>query len=152
MTRLAPRWPCWVLALAALPAAAGSEPLGDGLRRCAREADEHQRLICFDALVSTLPQIKSDQFGMTVEIAHKRDPSVGYQKIDALTATLSGLQEAAAGQWIFTLDNGQIWIQTEPKPGLHFSRGESIRIEEGAMGSLWLAADHHRKTRVKRVQ
>jgi hypothetical protein len=27
-----------------------------------------------------------------------------------------------------------------------------VQIEHGAMGSLWLAADHHRKTRVKRIQ
>jgi hypothetical protein len=141
-----------VLALANAPAFAGVEPLADGLRRCSLETDEPKRLACFDAVASALPQIKTDQFGMTVNIAHKRDPAVGFDKTDVLTGKISGLQEVANGQWIFTLDNGQLWIQTEPKPGMHFSVGEAVRIEQGAMSSLWLAADHHRKTRVKRVQ
>jgi hypothetical protein len=30
--------------------------------------------------------------------------------------------------------------------------GENVHIEHGAMGSLWLVADKHRKVRVKRLQ
>ncbi len=146
------RWSVLFLALSVVTAHAGSEPVADGLRRCSRETDEHQRLACFDALASALPQIKTDQFGMTVDIAHKRDPAAGFDNHDVLTGKINGLQEVVNGQWIFTLDNGQLWIQTEPKPGMRFSVGEAIQIEPGAMGSLWLAADHHRKTRVKRVQ
>ncbi len=152
MNRFELRWSLLLLALSVVPAYAGSEPVGDGLRRCARETDEQQRLACFDALASALPQIKTDQFGMTVGIAHKRDPTAGFDKTEVLTGKINGLQEVANGQLIFTLDNGQLWIQTEPKPGMHFSVGEAIQVEQGAMGSLWLAADHHRKTRVKRVQ
>jgi hypothetical protein len=152
MSSLGLRWPVLLLALAIGSAHAGSEPVADGLRRCSRETDEHQRLACFDALASALPQIKTDQFGMTVDIAHKRDPAVGFDHSEALTGTINRLQEVVSGQWVFTLDNGQLWIQVEPKAGMHFSVGEAIQIEQGAMGSLWLAADHHRKTRVKRVQ
>jgi hypothetical protein len=152
MSGFVSRWPALLLALAMVSAHAGGEPVADGLRRCSRETDEHQRLACFDALANALPQIKADQFGMTADVAHKRDPAVGFDHSDVLTGKINGLQEAASGQWIFTLDNGQLWIQAEPKPGMHFSVGEAIQIEQGAMGSLWLAADHHRKTRVKRVQ
>jgi len=141
-----------VLALASAPVFAGTEALADGLRRCSHETDEQKRLTCFDALASALPQIKNDQFGMTVDIAHKRDPAVGFDHSEVLTGKIDGLQEVLSGQWIFTLDNGQLWIQVEPKAGMRFSVGEAIQIEQGAMGSLWLAADHHRKTRVKRVQ
>jgi len=146
------RWSALVLALVVAPAHAATEALADGLRRCSLETDEHRRLECFDALASALPQIKNDQFGMTANIAHKRDPAVGFDHSDVLTGKISGLQEVTSGQWIFTLDNGQLWIQSEPKPGMRFSVGEAIQIEEGAMGSLWLAADHHRKARVKRVK
>jgi len=141
-----------VLALASAPVFAGIEPLADGLLRCSHETDEQKRLACFDALAGALPQIKNDQFGMTVDIAHKRDPAVGFDHSDVLTGKINGLQEVLSGQWIFTLDNGQLWIQAEPKAGMRFSVGEAIQIEPGAMGSLWLAADHHRKTRVKRVR
>jgi hypothetical protein len=144
--------PAALLILAISPALAATEPVSDGLRRCSLESDEKPRLACFDALASALPKLKTDQFGMTANIAHKRDPAAGFDHTDVLTGTISGLQEVTNGQWIFTLDNGQLWIQVEPRPGMSFSVGESIQIEQGAMGSLWLAADHHRKTKVKRIR
>jgi hypothetical protein len=141
-----------VLALASAPVFAAIEPLADGLRRCSLETDEGKRLACFDALASALPKIKSDQFGMTVDIARKRDPvSVSKSENESLPGKIAALVEAPRGEYIFTLDNGQIWIQAEQR-SIHFEVGEAVQIEHGAMGSLWLAADHHRKTRVKRIQ
>jgi hypothetical protein len=61
------------------------------------------------------------------------------------------LREAAEGQLVFTLDNQQVWIQAEVKSRIQFAVGDVVHIEHGAMGSLWLAADKGRKTRVKRI-
>ena len=142
-----------VLALASAPALAAIEPLAEGLRRCSLETDEGKRLTCFDSLASALPKIKSDQFGMTVDIERKRDPAaVSRSENESLPGKISALVEAPRGEYIFTLDNGQIWIQAEPRSNIRFAVGEAVQIEHGAMGSLWLAADHHRKTKVKRIQ
>jgi hypothetical protein len=142
-----------VLALASTPVPAAIEPLADGLRRCSLETDEGKRLACFDALASALPKIKSDQFGMTVDIARKRDPAANpTSENESLPGKIAALVEAPRGEYIFTLDNGQMWIQAEQRSNIHFEVGEAVQIERGAMGSLWLAADHHRKTRVKRIQ
>jgi hypothetical protein len=142
-----------ILALASAPVLAAIEPLADGLRRCSLETDEGKRLACFDALASALPKIKSDQFGMTVDIARKRDPAANPpSENESLPGKIAALQEAPRGEYIFTLDNGQIWIQAELRSNIRFAVGEAVQIEHGAMGSLWLAADHHRKTRVKRIQ
>lgn len=149
----APRSIMLLLALASAPVPAGIEPVSDGLRRCSLETDAQKRLACFDALVSALPKIQSDQFGMTVDIARKRDPvAIAKGENESLTGKIAALQEAPRGEYIFTLDSGQIWIQAESRPSIHFQVGETVQIERGAMGSLWLAADHHRKTRVKRIQ
>ena len=59
----APRSIMLILALAGAPVLAGIEPVSDGLRRCSLETDAQKRLACFDALVSALPKIQSDQFG-----------------------------------------------------------------------------------------
>ncbi len=147
------RWIVVVLALASAPVLAAIEPLADGLRRCSLETGEQKRLACFDALASALPKIQSDQFGMTVDIARKRDPvSVTRNGNESLPGKIAALQEAPRGEYIFTLDNGQIWIQAELRSNIRFAVGEAVQIEHGAMGSLWLAADHRRKTRVKRIQ
>ena len=142
----------FVLAPVCLPAFGVTEALSDGLRRCARESEQTQRLACFDALASSLPKIEADQFGMTADIAHKRAPTADYDnKKEVLTGTIRALRQGPRGELIFTLDNNQVWRQDQPSPNISFSVGEAVRIEHGAMSSLWLAADHGRKTKVRRV-
>ncbi|MFL6602035.1 MAG: hypothetical protein ACJ8R9_11980 [Steroidobacteraceae bacterium] len=144
----------WVLLAGAvcLPALAGTDTLSDGLRRCAGQSDETQRLACFDALAAALPKIQTDKFGMTADIAHQRAPTEEYShKSDVLTGKIRALRQGPRGEFIFTLDNDQVWRQDQPSPNISFSVGEAVRIEHGAMSSLWLAADHGRKTKVKRL-
>jgi hypothetical protein len=142
-----------MLSLASPNAFAAIEPLAEGVRRCSLETDQGKRLACFDALASTLPKIQSDQFGMTVDIARKRDPvAESKNENESLSGKIAALQEAPRGEYVFTLDNGQIWIQAELRSNIRFEVGDAVQIEHGAMSSLWLAADHHRKTRVKRIQ
>jgi hypothetical protein len=67
----------YVLCLAAscLPVLVHADnPEHDALRACAKMSDQAQRLACFDDLVSKLPQLEADRFGMTVDIERKRDP------------------------------------------------------------------------------
>jgi hypothetical protein len=140
------------LAPACLPLAAAPEPLVEAVRRCAAQADQTQRLACFDAVANTLPKIQADKFGMTAEIAEKRkEPEKRWVNDETLAGKIRALREAARGELIFTLDNDQVWIQAEPSPNLRFSVGEAVHIEHGAMSSLWLVADHGRKTKVKRL-
>ena len=141
-----------VLAAACFPAVAAPEALADGIRHCAADADQTQRLACFDALARSLPEIEADKFGMTADIAQKRkEPEKRWVKDETLTGNIRSLREAAHGELIFTLDNDQVWIQSEASPHIRFSVGEAVRIEHGAMSSLWLVADHGRKTKVKRI-
>lgn len=142
-----------VLAAGCLPALAGTESLDEALRRCAKESDQAQRLTCFDAIVSTLPRLEADRFGMTADIKRKRDPvAVQRAKEEVLTGKISGLRQAPRGEWIFTLDNQQMWVQAEVRPNIQFAVGEDVHIEHGAMSSLWLVADKNRMVRVKRLR
>lgn len=141
-----------LLSAAALPAQALTNPLADGLRHCASESDQAKRLACFDALAAQLPKVEADQFGLTADIARKRDPVRERQVADAvLPGKIVALRQGADGQLVFTLDNQQVWVQTEVKSRIQFAVGDAVHIEHGAMGSLWLAADKGRKTRVKRI-
>ena len=141
------------LAAGCLPALAGAENLDNAFRRCAKESDQAQRLACFDAIVRTLPQVEADRFGITADIKHKRDPvAVQQAKDEVLTGKISGLRQAPHGEWIFTLDNRQVWVEAEARPDIQFAVGEDVHIEQGAMSALWLVADKHRKVRVKRLQ
>jgi hypothetical protein len=105
-----------------------------------------------DPLVTTLPKVEADQFGLTADIARKRDPVAEREAEDAvLPGKILALRQGPRGEWIFTLDNQQVWDQQQAEPSKRFEVGEVVHIEHGAMGSLWLAADKGRKTRVKRI-
>jgi hypothetical protein len=141
-----------LLACATVPAQALTNPLVEGLRRCAGEADQAKRLACFDALAATVPKVEADQFGLTADIAHKRDPVGEHLAAEAvLPGKIVALRQGAQGGLVFTLDNQQVWIQAEVNSRIQFAVGDVVHIEHGAMGSLWLAADKGRKTRVKRI-
>ncbi len=140
-----------LLSCATLPAHALSDPLAEGMRHCASETDQSKRLACFDALAASLPKVEADQFGLTADIARKRDPVVEHRAAEAvLPGKIVAVGATRDGKLIFTLDNQQVWVQSEVKT-IEFAVGDLVHIEHGAMGSLWLAADKGRKTRVKRV-
>ena len=138
-------------ARAALP-----NPLADGLRHCASESDQAKRLACFDALAASVPKVQADQFGLTSDIAQKREP-VPQKEVakkaaeEVLPGTIMRLGQGPQGELVFTLDNHQVWMQSQVDSRFSFAVGEQVHIEHGAMGSLWLAADHGRKTKVRRI-
>jgi hypothetical protein len=141
-----------VLLASAVPALASAQSLDDAVRRCATDSDQTRRLACFDAVAGSLPRLEADRIGMTADIQRQRDPSAPQTKDQVLRARISGLRQAAHGAYIFTLDNQQVWAQAEASPSVDFVVGEDVRIEHGAMSSLWLVAHHHRRTRVTRLQ
>jgi hypothetical protein len=139
--------------VACLPALATDADLDSGLRRCANEGDPAQRLACFDAIVKRLPQVEADRVGMTADIRNKREPAgAAPARKETLTARIAALRQAPGGEGVFSLDNGQVWIATEARPGMSFAVGDPVRIEHGAMSSLWLVGEKHRKLRVRRFQ
>jgi hypothetical protein len=141
-----------LLACVAVPALALNNPLVESVRQCASETDQTKRLACFDAIAASLSKVEADQFGLTADIARKRDPVGEHKSEEAiLPGAIVALGQTRDGKLVFTLDNRQVWIQTEIKTLIQFEVGDAVHIEHGAMGSLWLSADKGRKTRVKRV-
>jgi hypothetical protein len=141
-----------LLGCVSVSADALTNPLAEGLRRCASETDQTKRLACFDALAATLPKLEADQFGLTADIARQRDPVGERQAADAvLPGKIVALSQGPHGEFIFTLDNQQVWIQSQLDNRFRFAVGDEVRIEHGAMGALWLAADKGRKTKVRRI-
>jgi hypothetical protein len=71
-------------------------------------------------------------------------------KLKSLTAQIASVSHNAEGRWVFTLDNGQVWQQTETR-SFEASPGAAVRISSGAMGSFWIETSKHNWTRVERV-
>jgi hypothetical protein len=71
-------------------------------------------------------------------------------KLKSLTAQIASVSHNAEGRWVLTLDNGQVWRQTETR-SFEASPGAAVRISSGAMGSFWIETSKHNWTRVERV-
>jgi pyruvate/2-oxoglutarate dehydrogenase complex dihydrolipoamide acyltransferase (E2) component len=68
-----------------------------------------------------------------------------------LTAHLASVSRNSAGRAVFTLDNGQVWRQSETRQRFEARAGEAVKITPGGLGSFWLSTDAHNQTRVVRV-
>jgi hypothetical protein len=87
----------------------------------------------------------------TASASSSASPPVAPKTGNTVTAKIRSVRENAQGLLVFSLDNDQVWIQDQPSFNIRYSAGEQVRIEHGALTSLWLVADHGRKTRVRRV-
>jgi hypothetical protein len=51
---------------------------------------------------------------------------------------VTAVARRSRGEYEFTLDNGQVWVQTEVKPQLTLSAGSEVVIRKASMGSYRL--------------
>ena len=73
----------------------------------------------------------SDEVQRTVEEA------TGDERIDTLSAQITRLQQSGYDKVAITLDNGQVWQQTETS-SLRLKVGDDVEIERAALGSFQL--------------
>jgi hypothetical protein len=109
------------------------------LRACARETDDTARLACFDRELAR-QSAKADG-----------GPPIREAPEQALTAKVVRVAERDDGAWVLTLDNGQVWSQVKPAY-VPVKVGDSVRIEPGALGSVYLFTPSRRSTQVRRLK
>ena len=97
---------------------------------------------------------KDDDFGVSGELARKRTASEKRTPKEPreLRAAVTKVTKKASGEFVVTLDNGQVWEQPEKKSTFLIKEGENIRITQGAMGSYFVISDSGATSRVRRVR
>ena len=138
---------------------------------CKSMADAQARLACFDARVPDLEKILAREGVVildrkAIEDAQKsafgkaKAPIPGVnddsghaapaQEINAVEGRIQSVRQMADGKWVFTLEDGARWVQTEytsfrtPKPG------DMMRIRKAALGSFMANINNGRAIRVRR--
>jgi hypothetical protein len=95
---------------------------------------------------------KEDQFGLPPEQTRKKveEPEVvtGPESIDSVLAKLT---KRPTGEFIYTLENGQRWVQVEADPAGMLDPGAAVTIKKAALGSFRLVSGPV-ATRVRRTQ
>lgn len=136
---------------------------------CRKIQDNTQRLACYDAAVGAMA--KADESGdlVTVDREQRRVlrrqafgfnlPSLSMfdrgQKVeenDRLTGKAAKVAQNADGQWVITLEDGAVWMQTDDQklyPSPH--AGSTIAIRKGTLGSFFMTIDVRQDVRARRV-
>ena len=116
---------------------------------CASVRDDGDRLACYDAAFGKPATAKSpDQFGLPTE---KPSPSTPAEPA-TITAAVTKLDRLHDGKFVVTLDNSQVWSQSEINSQADVRVGDSITVRRGALKSYLLVTKAGIATRVKRVK
>jgi len=95
-----------------------------------------------------------DQFGLDERqlIESGRAEESPALALKSFTAHITRVGLQANGDFVVTLDNGQVWDQTETDTLAQVRVGDKIEIDRGLLGSFLLVAANRERTRVHRVR
>ena len=74
------------------------------------------------------------------------------EEVQNVAARVTDRRSNADGEFIVTLDNGQVWTQTELDTLAMPQAGEVVAIRRGLLGSFLLVTSHGVSTRVRRLK
>src|ERR1700746_1185929 len=102
------------------------------------------------------PLTPEDELGLSAEGIRKLEVERGIKSAEVkpareLTAHIADVSRNAAGRAVLTLDNGQVWRQSETRASFEARAGDAVKITPGAMGSFWLSTNTQNWTRVERL-
>ena len=93
-----------------------------------------------------------DAFGMTTQIERQQTGASAPPHLDKLTAHITAVSRKPRGEFIVTLDNGQVWEEAEITSHLPLRAGDDITIKRGMLGAFYLSSQQVLGLRVKRVR
>jgi hypothetical protein len=171
---------CVMAALAVLVSGTGvasanaADRTSEALLACANEADDAQRLRCFDSVVAGLRKAPAapaatapaastpaaaapeptkvastpeTRFGARGDIKPDR-----HEELNEIRGTVTALGAKPHGELLVTLDNGQVWGEIHVASKVRLKTGDAVRIERGALGSYTLVAPNGRSSKVSRIR
>ena len=104
-------------------------------------SDDARRLACFDREIARAAPSAEQRFGYRGEVARE---SLDREKaaapaLERLQAKVQSISTTASGDWVATLDNGQVWIQVPTGTRFSLRVGDEVTITPGALGSFLLS-------------
>jgi hypothetical protein len=150
----------------------GAPDSNGAFESCVKLTDDKERLACFDRTAAALghgggtpttatpqretpaPLTDEQKMGLPAQRILKLQESADAAppKLKELTAKIQSVHASAAGREVFTLDNGQVWQQSELDPKFSVAPGDTVKITHGALGSFWMSANAHSHTHVSRLR
>lgn len=160
-----------LLGLCAVPSVAAGQdeavaPLRfQALLDCRTIADPEQRLTCYDTQVAAVEEARAGNDLIVADREQVREAKRGVfgftlpqlkllsregdEEIDEIEMEIVRLSSNPAGKFIFVLEDGAVWAQTDTQP-IYPRKGDKIRIRRAAMGSFLANINGGSAVRVRR--
>ena len=93
-------------------------------------------------------------FGLSESAKVARDPVKSAEAAKApqsVTAKVISVRFRKFGEFVVTLDNGQVWEQTEPMPSAIVKVGDEVTVKKALFGSFTLVTAGRIGTKVRRI-
>lgn len=138
---------------------------------CRTITDEAARLACFDRSVAALDAAESSQelvvvtrdevrrtrrglFGLTLpDLGIFGDATADAEAVREIEDVVRSASTTPYGRWILTLENGQVWTQTDTRRlPIEPRAGHPIRIRRAALGSYMANVNDQLGMRVQRTR
>src|SRR5262245_54055644 len=162
-------------------AAAGTDDAKAAVLACRKEQDAERRLACFDAASARLEpgaahaqaasaavpaaavtnaaaapagaaKSSHESFGVRGGTLAKEAEKNSEPKLENLTANVTAMEKGPHGELVFTLDNGQVWMQKQAVGYFPVRVGDAVSVKARALGSFQLVTSSGKATHVTRVK
>jgi hypothetical protein len=106
------------------------------------------------APVPAAPKDPVAEFGLTEAAKQAKDPAKAAEAAKAptsVTAKVISVRFKKYGEFVVTLDSGQVWEQNEPMPSAVVRVGDTVTVKKAVLGSYTLVTAARVATKVHRV-
>jgi hypothetical protein len=90
------------------------------------------------------------EFGLTEAAKRAKNPTK-QAELQSVTARVVSIRWLKYGEFVVTLDNGQVWEQIEPMPAAVIRIGDAVILKKALLGSYTLLTAGKVPTKVRRI-
>lgn len=141
-----------------------------GLLDCKAKTNDAERLACFDAATASLGEAEKkgdivvvdremakaarrQAFGFSLPSLDMFKNSEKPEEADRLTAPVATAYQGGDGKWVWELEGGAVWAQTDnERVNRAPKKGSTVEIRKASMGGFFLNSDGQRAVRARRVK
>jgi len=137
---------------------------GETAAQCAGMSDDHARLACYDSIFraggashqgAAAPPARSnpqEDFGLTEAAKEARTPEAAGRAPPSISGKVASVARRPTGEFVVTLDNGQVWTQLDSYPVVRLAAGDTVTIKKASLGSYLLVTPGKTTARVRRTK
>jgi hypothetical protein len=126
---------------------AGNTSANDAAEKCTQITAPVDRLACYDKAFP--PVVKGDVAAVGFGLSSKKEDKPEPVQVEAKITAISTMRD---GKRLITLDNGQVWRETEAKPMVIVKKDTPVTVREAMLGTYMLVLSDTIALRVKRVK